>query len=352
MAAAPDDPTVACSYCGAANAAGAPACALCGSPLPTRVAAPDASAPPATAIYPPAPSPATTVYPPAAPPPATAIYPPPGPAAQAPPGAGYPPPAAPLPARPVRGGRRGLWLGCALGLVAGLCLAGLLGVGTLLVVRQGVLFPTPTATPVDPTALLDSAIALQEQQKAVHYVLTGEFEGNGNAQTPQNLTIEGDVAPPDSYTMHTSNNGDRVVIGPDVYVKPQGAPAWQRAPGAPPPGTDVLPNPTTLLSFDKYYAPGSVALGRTVISGTEHLQQVRFAVDLQQMAASEGPGSLGQVLLGSQVQGTVLIAESSQQITRMTLLIVTPSSGTATLTLDLSRFGVPVQITPPPGVGQ
>ena len=55
---------------------------------------------------------------------------------------------------------------------------------------------------------------------------------------------------------------------------------------------------------------------------------------MAKMAASEGQDSLGAILQGSDVQGTVRIDPATHLITRLVLLIGAPQSGTATLTIS------------------
>ena len=315
---------VICSRCGAANEAGLPACLLCGTPLVSsgvRVAGP---------------------------PPAMPVGPAP-PYGYAPPYA-YPPPAPPTSSR---GPRSGALLGVGVALLLGLCLLTLVGGGAFAVVNSGRLFAPPSPTPLNPATLIDEATAAGGRLKTLHYLMTGAFpDPQSGSSVPAHITIEGDVALPDSFTMHSAEYGDRVVIGPDIYNRSSQNPAWQHHQATSTDSADVLGNPTALLGFLKYYDPGSVELQDDVVSGTQHLHQVRLEIDTSRLAQGEGPNSAGAALDGTTVQGMVRIDATTHLVDRLTLVIVTPRNGSATITLQLSRYDAPVKITAPGDQGQ
>ncbi|HET7079921.1 MAG TPA: hypothetical protein VFM49_21000 [Chloroflexia bacterium] len=375
MPPAPNPSEIYCPRCGAANDAALPRCLLCGTPLtaPDRARAavppvappippPVYAPPPVQAAYAPAPVPAPPpmAAPPGYPalqappylPPGYVPHPPPGyvpPATPAPgppvvapsPYAGYPPPAVPLPHR------SGLRIGVALGLLFSVCVITLLSGSALAVIWGGSMAPVVAPPPPDSTLLLDQAADAHAQLKSVHYQLTAEFPGaaGGGSDLPRQVMMDGDVIFPDSYTMHSTVYGERIVLGDTVYRRAAGSATWQRV-GPDTPDQNAPVSATDLLTVVKYYDTADPA--EEVISGTRRLVRVHFTVDTQRMAADEGPDAAVAALAGSDVQATALIDEATRYITRLTLRIVTPDNARGNFTLILSRFDAPVTIKPPP----
>jgi hypothetical protein len=362
MPGVPDPSEIYCARCGAANDAALPNCLLCGTPLAAlgraRVAAPPVPPPyaprPMQASYPPTPPPA---YRPAAPPPgypAPPSYLPPGYVPHPPPGyvapshpgysppqyAGYPPPGVPL------RHRSGLRIGVALGLLFSVCVITLLSGSALAVIWGGSLAPAVAPALPDSTLLLDEAADVHAHLKSVHYQLTADFPGAPTGgDTPRQIVMEGDVVFPDSYTMHSSVYGERIVLGETVYRRAVGSATWQRV-GPDDAEQNAPVSATDLLTVVKYY--DTVDAPDEVISGTRRLARVHFSVDTQRMAEDEGPDAAVADLAGSDVQATALIDVATRYITRLTLRIVTPDNARGNFTLLLSHFDAPVTIKPPP----
>jgi len=360
MPAAPDPSEVYCPRCGAANDAALPSCLLCGTPLAvphrSRAATPPVlPGPPVPAGYPPAPPaaarlpappPGYPAQPPSYLPPGYVPHPPPGyvapanPANTPPPYTGYPPPGVPLPHR------SGLRIGVALGLLLSVCVITLLSGSALAVIWGGSLAPVIAPAPPDPTLLLDQAADAHAQLKSVHYQLTADFPGvPSGGDTPRQIVMEGDVVFPDSYTMHSSVYGERIVLGDTIYRRAVGSATWQRV-GPDDPDQNAPVSATDLLTVVKYYDTADPP--DEVISGTRRLARVHFTVDTQRMAEDEGPDAAVAALAGSDVQATALIDEATRYITRLTLRIVTQDNARGNFTLLLSHFDAPVTIKPPP----
>jgi hypothetical protein len=375
MPPAPNPSDIYCPRCGAANDAALPQCLLCGTPLTApgrgRAAVPPLTPPapppytlqPEQVAYPPAPAPVPAPPPavpapgyhvPQAPPYLPAGYvphpppgyvpratPPPGPPPPAPsPYAGYPPPGVPLPHR------TGLRIGVALGLLFSVCVITLLSGSALAVIWGGSLAPVIAPPLPDSTLLLDQAADAHARLKSVHYQLTAEFPGtSGGSDMPRQVMMDGDVVFPDSYTMHSTVYGERIVLGDTIYRRAAGSATWQRV-GPDTPDQNAPVSATDLLTVVKYYDTADPA--EDVISGTRRLARVHFTVDTQRMAADEGPDAAVAALAGSDVQATALIDEATRYITRLTLRIVTPDNERGNFTLVLSRFDAPVTIKPPP----
>lgn len=112
--------------------------------------------------------------------------------------------------------------------------------------------PTPGSQPPsggDPSTVIKATHQAMSALKSFHFIVEGTKDGSTN------LTIQGDVQPPDkvhsTYQQPGGEKGELVVFGKDTYLKQPGAPVFVGSPGGndPPLAVGSLLFPTGLTYY-------------------------------------------------------------------------------------------------------
>ncbi|MEO6457510.1 MAG: hypothetical protein ABIO92_04440 [Chloroflexia bacterium] len=214
--------------------------------------------------------------------------------------------------------------------------------------------PTTTA-PTDSISLLNRSADAMKGVNTLHYRSEAGFyapAGDGSSlgsSTPLSMTIDGDVALPDRYTMNTDAAalGQFIVIGENTWNRNNEG-KWQRRSTA---GVGLGPvNPLAVANYMQYYKPGTPEQISSETKDGVILHRVRFDVDTERMAQDAGEQSVQGLMEQSRITTDVWIRDGDNLLDSISLA-VDMSNGTGVILRSFfSNYNEEVVIKPPDGV--
>lgn len=204
--------------------------------------------------------------------------------------------------------------------------------------------------------LLDLSATAMKKVSTLHYQSQASFYGvdSGSSgvsgSTPVSVTLDGDVALPDRYTMNTDAAplGQFVVIGESTWNRSNGSRQWVRR------ATDDVGlgpvNPLSVANYMEYYKEGTP---QDISSETKDgvlVRRVRFDVDTGQMAANSKQSSVRSLLLRSRITADAWIRITDNLLDSISLAVDSTDGTGVILRSAFSNYNgatAEIKIAPP-----
>jgi hypothetical protein len=215
-----------------------------------------------------------------------------------------------------------------------------------------------TAASTDPTLLLDKAADAMKGVRTLHYQSEAGFYAPAQdgsplgSNTPLSMTLTGDAALPDRYTMNTDVGalGQFIVIGDDSWNRPEFGSWTHRSTSSVglSPGAGVGPvNPLAITNYMQYYEPGTLQLISSEAKDGITLHRVRFNVDTERMVQGAGPKSAQGLMGQSRITADVWIREGDNLLDSISLAVEMSNGTGVILRTFFSNYNEEVVIAPP-----
>ena len=209
-----------------------------------------------------------------------------------------------------------------------------------------------TSTPTDPTNLLDKSAEAMKVVRTLHYRSEAGFYapvGDGSSlgsSTPLSMTLDGDVALPDRYTMNTDAAvlGQFIVIGENTWNRSSDG-RWSRRSTA---EVGLGPvNPLAIANYMQYYQPGTPVRISSETKDGVTLHRIRFDVDTERMAQDAGAQSVQGLMEQSRITADVWIRDGDNLLDSISLAVDMSNGAGVILHSLFSDYNEEVVIRPP-----
>ena len=212
-----------------------------------------------------------------------------------------------------------------------------------------------TTTPTDPISLLSTSAAAMKGVRTLHYRTEAGFyapAGDGSSlgsSMPLSMTLDGDVALPDSYTMNTDAAalGQFIVIGENTWNRGSDG-RWQRR-STPQVGLGPV-NPLAIANYMEYYKPGTPERISSETRDGVTLHRVRFEVDTERMAQDAGAQSVQGLMEQSRITADVWIRDADNLLDSISLAVDMSNGTSVILRSFFSDYNKEITIRPPDSV--
>lgn len=212
--------------------------------------------------------------------------------------------------------------------------------------------PTTVILPTDAVSLLDRSAQAMKVVRTLHYLSEAGFyapAGDGAAlgsTAPLTMTLNGDVALPDRYTMNTDAAlGSFIVIGDSTWSRSSEDSNWLRLSTA---DVGLGPvNPLAVSNYMQYYKPGTPQQISTETKDGVMLRRVRFDVDTERMAQDAGELSVRGLMEQSRITADVWIRDGDNLLDSISLAVDMSNGQGVILRSFFSDYNKEVVISPP-----